>query len=459
MRRVSALLSLLAAFGVAADDNRPLGDRTRQYLIDLVRLDTSNPPGNETRVADYLKQVADSHAILCELAGPDPRRLNFVARLKGTGKARPLLLMAHSDVVPADRAQWSVDPFTAEHRNGFIYGRGTTDDKSLLAAELAVMIEIKRRNIKLSRDLILLAESDAESASSGIDWMIQHKLPSIDAEVVLNQGGLILESKDGPKVFEVATSEKIPTRMIVTAKGTAGAGALPRNDNPVVHLVRALAKLSDAEEPVRLNGATRRFFRELARVPEYAWLDPIRRRLEDPGTAPAAAKEIRAHDSDLAAMLQTTVVPTMLRAGNKINVIPNSAEAQIDVQRMPGETREEVLARFKQVINDNAIEITFVPGPQMPVTEASPSTTPLFQAMQRAINRVYPRDVIVPFMARNGSDSSFLRAHGMAVYGVPLFLKEGENRMHGNDERISPKNLEDGVELLWQIVVEMAGGN
>ena len=150
MRRVCALLISLTAFGVAADDNRSLGDRTRQYLTDLVRLDTSNPPGNETRVAEYLKQVADCYGIPCELLGGDPQRLNFVARLKGTGKGRPLLLMAHSDVVPAERSQWTVDPFSGENRNGFIYGRGTQDDKSLLAAELAVMVEIKRRNIKLT---------------------------------------------------------------------------------------------------------------------------------------------------------------------------------------------------------------------------------------------------------------------------------------------------------------------
>ena len=143
MWRVCALVIVLAALGGAADDNRPLGDRTRQYLTDLVRLDTSNPPGNETRVAEYLKQVADAHGIYAELQGSDPRRMNFIARLKGSGKGRPLLLMAHSDVVPAERSQWTVDPFSAENRGGFLYGRGTQDDKSLLAAELAVMVGLK----------------------------------------------------------------------------------------------------------------------------------------------------------------------------------------------------------------------------------------------------------------------------------------------------------------------------
>ncbi len=460
MRRVCALIGVFAAIGVAADDNRPLGDRTRQYLTDLVRLDTSNPPGNENRVAEYLKQVADAHGIPCELTGSDPRRQNFVARLKGTGKLRPLLLMAHTDVVPADRSQWTVDPFSAENRNGYLYGRGTQDDKSLLAAELAVMVEIKRRNIKLGRDLILLAEADEEAGSTGIEWMTQPQ-HRIDAEFAISEGGYILETKDGgPKIFQVETTEKIPTRIILTAKGSAADGSMPRADNAVLHLVEAVEKLARADEPVRLNPTTRRYLREMARLPEYAWLDPIRRKLDDPATAQAAATQIRAHDPELDALLHTTVVPTMLRAGNKINVIPNSAEAQLDVRRLPTETREEVMARFRLIVNDPAIDIAPAPGQQMPASEPSSMTTALYHAMERAVSRVYPHDVLVPYMARASTDGSFLRSHGMAVYGVPIFVRESpDGREHGNDERISPRNLEDGVELLWQIVLETAGGN
>jgi len=439
MWRVCALLSVFAVFGVAADDNRPLGDRTRQYLADLVRLDTANPPGNETRV---------------------PRRQNFIARLKGTGKGRPLLLMAHSDVVPADRSQWTVDPFSAEIRNGFIYGRGTVDDKSLLAAELAVMIEIKRRNIKLGRDLILLAEADEEGAWTGIEWMIQHEFKEIDAEFALNEGGAIIETKDGPRVFQIQTLEKIPTRVTLTAKGTASDGATPRNENPVVHLAQALAKLAAADEPVRLNQTTRRYFRDLAKLPEYAWLEPIRRRLDDPAAAQAAANQLRARDLELDALLHTTIVPTLLRAGDKVNVIPNNATALLDVRRMPSETREEVMVRIRQIVNDGGIDVALAPNQPAAVAEPSAVTTPLYHAMERAIGRVYPRDVIIPYMGRGATDSAFLRARGMAVYGVPIFVREsGDVRLHGNDERILTKNLEDGVELLWQMVLETAGGN
>lgn len=460
MRRLCALLCL-AAVGVA-DDNRSLPDRTRQYLVDLVKIDSSNPPGNETAVAQYLKQVADSHAISCDLMGSDAKRQSFVARLKGSGHGKPLLLIAHSDVVPVERSQWTVDPFGGETKNGFIYGRGTQDDKSLLAAEIAVMVEIKRRNIKLGRDVILLSEADEEANGSGIQWMIQHAYPKIDAEFALNEGGSILETKDGPKVFEVQTAEKTPTRLILTAKGTAGNSSLPRGDSAIGHLTRALQKLSDADQPVKLNPTTRRYLRDLSRVPEYSWLAPLIRSLDNPTPAiqQAAVNQIRAKDPELDAMLRTTVTATMLSAGTRNNVIPGKAEAQVDVRRLPSETREEILARFRQTINDAAIEIAFAPGTQVPATEGSSMQTPLFLAMSRAIGRTYPKDLVVPYMARDTTDGGFLRAHGMPVYGVPVFVRDaGDARVHGNDERISTKNLEDGVELLWQIVLEIAGGD
>ncbi len=460
MRRFCALLCLAAILGVA-DDNRSLPDRTRQYLIDLLKIDSSNPPGNETAVAQYLKQVADAHAISCELIGGDSKRLNFVARLKGSGHGRPLLLMAHSDVVPVEHSQWTVDPFGGENRNGYIYGRGAEDDKSLLAAEIAVLVEIKRRNIKLGRDVILLSEEDAEVNSSGIQWMLQHAYPKIDAEFALNEGGSILETKDGPKIFEVQTTEKIPTRLILTAKGTAGDSSLPRPDNAISHLTRALQKLSDAEQPVKLNSTTRRYLRDLSKVAEYSWLAPLIRSLDNPNLAiqQAAANQIRTKDPELDAMLRTTVTTTMVTAGTKNNVIPSTAQAQVDVRRLPNETKEDVMTRFRQTINDPAVDIALALGPQVPATDPSSMQTPLFQAMGRAIGRTYPRDMIVPYMSRGATDGSFLRAHGMQVYGVPVFVRDaGDARAHGNDERISPKNLEDGVELLWQIVLEIAGG-
>src|SRR5579862_52396 len=410
MRMFSALFALSAmAAGLvvyaAGDDNRSLGMRTRQYLGDLIRLDTSNPPGNESRVATYLKQVADMSGIPAELLGDDPKRLNLVARLKGDGKNKPLLLMAHSDVVPAERKQWTVDPFKGEVRDEFLYGRGALDTKSLLAAELAVMVEIKRRNIKLSRDLILLSEADEEAGSSRIQWLIQHAAPKIDAKFAFNEGGSVWESKNGTRVFLVQTAEKIPTRVVLTAKGPAGHGSLPRSDNAVLRLSRALVKLSDADQPVKLTAPTRRYLRELSAYPEYDWLPQLVARLDNAATAQAAAAQIRTHDPELDAALRTTVTPTMLNAGIKINSIPSTAEAQVDVRRLPNETAEEVLARFRQIVADPAVEITLVAGPQLPVTESSSRTSAAYHSLERAIGLVYPRlSSVVPFMSRGATD-------------------------------------------------------
>jgi acetylornithine deacetylase/succinyl-diaminopimelate desuccinylase-like protein len=451
---VGVLLSSLACAQPASE----LGARARQYLIDLIRIDTTNPPGNETRVAEYLKQVAAANGIGCELLGVNSARLNFVARLPGAAQgARPLLLVAHSDVVPADRAQWTVDPFSGELKGGFIYGRGAQDDKSLLAAELAVMVELKRRGVRLNRDVILLSEADEEAGSTGISWLIRNAYNKIDAEFALNEGGAALDTKAGTRIFQIQTTEKIPTRVILTAKGVAGHASLPRPDNAVVHLARAIERLADTDQPVRLNTTTRRYFSEMVKLPDYRWLAPLLAKLEDSTTAGGAANEIRSRDVELNAMLRTAVSPTMLQAGTKVNVIPNVAEAQIDVRRLPNETREEIETRFREIVNDPAVEISREPGQDMPATEPSSLTTALYTAMDKVFHESHPGSVVVPYMSRGATDGSFLRQKGMAVYGVPIFLREGgESRAHGNDERLSPANLTRGTELLWKIVTAVA---
>ena len=183
MTRIASILLLSAATALA----QPVGELSASYLRDLIRLDTSNPPGDETRVANYLKAVADKEGIPAELLGDDPQRLNFIARLRGSGKQRPLLLMAHSDVVPVDRSQWTVEPFAAIENGGYIYGRGAEDDKQLLAAELAVMVDLKRRKVALDRDIILLSEADEEAGARGATWVVEHAWPKIDAEFALNE--------------------------------------------------------------------------------------------------------------------------------------------------------------------------------------------------------------------------------------------------------------------------------
>jgi acetylornithine deacetylase/succinyl-diaminopimelate desuccinylase-like protein len=404
-----------------------------------------------------LKKVADAEGIPAELLGSDPERLNFVARLKGAGDARPLLMMAHSDVVPVDRSQWTVDPFTAIIKDGFIYGRGAQDTKGLLAAQLAVMVELKRRGIALRRDVILLSEADEEAGSTGIQWLIQNAWSKIDADFAINEGGFAMDTPAGQRLYQVQTSEKIPSRVILTARGTAGHGSLPRPDNPVVHLARALTRIADASQPVRLNTTSRRYFETLAKLQGFDWLNPMMPKLTSAAGASAAADQIGKRDPELGAQLRTTVSPTMLQGGVKINVIPNVAEAQVDVRRLPNETRDEVVARLRQIIGDPAVTVAPAGGQEMPATEPSSLTTLLYRKMEEILLRADPKSVVVPHMSRGATDGAFLREKGMAVYGAPLFVREnGESRAHGNDERLGIANLASGTNRLWEIVLEVA---
>ncbi|MBM3754073.1 MAG: M20/M25/M40 family metallo-hydrolase [Acidobacteria bacterium] len=434
-----------------------LEDRSLRYLIALLKLDTSNPPGNETRVARYIESEFAKEGIASEVIGGDPNRLNVIARLKGDGSKRPLLIMAHSDVVPAEPKLWTVPAFEALRRDGFIYGRGAVDTKALLAAEMAVLVELKQRGTKLNRDIIFLSEADEEAGSTEIQWLIRNAWSKIDAEFALNEAGARMLTDVGTDVFQIQTSEKVPTRVILVARGSAGHGSLPRKDNAVAHLSDAISKLVKAYMPVHLNTTTRRYFREMAKLDEYKWLGPYLPRMENSKTLFEAANELGDKDPELDAQLRTTVSPTMLRAGMKVNVIPNQAEAQIDVRRLPGETKEEVYARFKKLINDPLVDVLPEPGQDMPATEPSSLTTDLYKAMERVFNATGKKVAVIPYMSRGATDGAFLRAKGMAVYGVPVFKRDNKpGRAHGNDERIKESTLREGTALLRKVVEEIA---
>lgn len=447
----------LAALFTLALQAESLEDRTERYFVDLIRLNTSNPPGNETLVARYIQAELKKEGIDAEVLGGDPNRLNVVARLRGGTQNRPLLLMAHSDVVPVEPKLWTVPAFDALRKDGFIYGRGAVDTKALLAAEIALVVELKLRNAKLNRDIIFLSEADEEAGSTGIQWLIRNAWSKIDAEFCLNEAGARALTDDGTEVFQIQTSEKVPTRVILVAHGSAGHGSLPRKDNAVAHLSDAISKLTKAYMPVQLNTTTRRYFRELAKLDEYKWLQPLLARLDNDATQLDTANTIGDRDAELDAQFRTTVSPTMLRAGMKVNVIPNQAEAQIDVRRLPGESKEEVYERFRKLINDPAIEVLPEPGQEMPATEPSSLTTPLYKAIEKTLLAQNPKAAVIPYMSRGATDGAFLRAKGMAVYGVPVFMRDDKpGRAHGNDERIRVNTLREGSVLLMKIVEEIA---
>jgi acetylornithine deacetylase/succinyl-diaminopimelate desuccinylase-like protein len=223
-----------------------------------------------------------------------------------------------------------------------------------------------------------------------------------------------------------------------------------------VRLAHAITRLVDADQPVRLNATTSRYLQELMKLEDYRWLQGRYARLQDAATAGPVANQIRSRDPELNALLRTTVSPALLNAGVTLNMIPNTAEAGLDVRRLPNETAEEILARFRQIVNDGAVEV--IAGlEEMPATEPSSLTSPLYLAMERVMMKSHPRAIVVPYMARGATDGAFLRQKGMAVYGAPVFEREGEGWAHANDERISVRNLQEGTELLWRVVAAAAG--
>jgi acetylornithine deacetylase/succinyl-diaminopimelate desuccinylase-like protein len=286
--------------------------------------------------------------------------------------------------------------------------------------------------------------------------VVAHAWPKIEAEFALNEYSYILPTPSGVPVVQIQTAEKIPTRFKLVAHGTAGHGSLPRDDNPVVHLAKAIAALSDSEQPVKLNTTTRTYLKSISSLPDYAWLRPLLAKLEDPRESAKTADEIRPRDPEINAMLRFTMSPTMLNAGVKINVIPNRAEAQVDGRRLPNETQEEIFARLKAIIHDPAVSIEPSAAIEHPATEPSSMTSPLYKAMEAVFREAMPNALVVPFLMRGTTDGAFLRAKGMAVYGVPLFRKDGELRMHGNDERMSLANLRNGTDLLSKIILRVS---
>ena len=450
LRRLGPITcGLLACAAFSATDDLTLDDRATSYLSDLLRLDTSNPPGNETRVAEYLRNTLSKYGIASESLGGDPRRLNFIARIKGSGKGgRPLLLFSQSDTAPVDRAQWgSVDPFSGKVKDGFIYGAGVRSSKALLASELAVFIEIKRRNIQLGRDLILCVEADG-AGSSGMQWLLQNQWPKIDAEFALGEGGYSFEA-DGRKVHLVQTAEKLPLRVLLSTKaGVAG----PRQEGPISRLSRAIIRLNEAEPSVRLNPVTRRYFREIAKLSGNEWLTPLLARIETPATAVAAMREMKARNPAFSELVHDTIQPLTIRGSSRgANA---GAEALVEVRRLPGLSRDEMLNRLRTAIGDAGVELALAPGPQVPGAEASSVSSAPFRSMQALLTRMHPEDLIAPSISVRPTGNAYLRSRGVGVYGLPLFGETGDG---GPGEKLAVDRLHDGVELMWQIVLEIAG--
>lgn len=424
------------------------------FLSDLIKIDTQDPPGNESRVAEYIKGVLAKEGIEAELLKTDAGRDSIVARLKGDGSARPLLIMGHEDVVPVDRSHWTVEPFAALEKDGYIYGRGSKDDKAMDAANLEVFLQLKRMNIPLKRDVILLAEASEEmSSTAGMNTLVAKYWDKLDCEFALNEGGGGLVENGRVKYIAVATVEKMPRGATLVASGSSGHGSIPRVDNAVIHLAAAVAKAGTWDTPSRLNETTAEFFKRLATISppeEAAWYrDPLN---------PETQAILRVKKPQYYSMLRTSVVPTMLKAGVKSNVIPPTAEATLDIRMLPDEDVQKFPDLLAAAIKDPQVKVVAENDKlNMPPAPASKLGTVMFAALEHAQKKVLPDSITLPTMTTGATDSAFLRAKGVQAYGIGVPGTEEDGRtVHGNDERLEIKQLGTFVQFLFAAVTEVA---
>lgn len=432
-------------------------DEAVQILSDLIKIDTSNPPGNETRAAEYIKALLAREGIPAEIFEREPGRGNLLARLKGSGKKKPLLLMGHTDVVGVERDKWTVDPFGGVIKDGYVYGRGAIDDKGMLSACIEVFLLLHRGKIPLDRDVILLAEAGEEgTTSAGIDFMVEEHWEKIAAEYALNEGGWIYERDGFVQYVGVSTTEKVPRRIRLIARGTSGHGSMPRPDNAITHLAAAVAKIGQWQPPMRLNETTRLFFDRLATISPPAEA-ALYRGLLDPARRAEAEATIQQTSILYNSMLRTSITPTIIRGGFRSNVIPAEAEATLDVRALPDEDIGALVAALRQLINDPAVEVIPPPDRGRPVAPPSRLDTEMFRALERAQARVFPRAVTLPVMLTGATDSAQLRARGVQAYGLGSLVSDRDRAsVHGNDERLSIAGLGRFVEFLYWAVVDVA---
>lgn len=429
------------------------------HFAALLGIDTSSPPGNETEAARYLQAALENVGVAAELFALEEARANLVARIGGNGSKRPILIMAHTDVVGAEPANWSSDPFTPTRRDGYIYGRGAIDDKDTVAAGLMLMLMLKRHGIRLDRDVIFLAEAGEEGTPElGAQFMVDNHWDAIDAEYCLAEGGTTVSVNAKVSYVAIATTEKFPMRVRLIARGTAGHGSIPRIDNAVTTLATAVAKLGDWQPPMRLNETTAAYFERLATISSAE--DAARyAALQDPGQRPSIERYLAEHEPQHYSLLRTSVVPTVMNAGFRMNVIPTEGEAILDIRALPDEQPEAFYADMAAVINDPRVEIEPLPI-YRPPGPPSGIDNEMFRALEAVTARMYPGAVTLPAMLTGATDMANVRAKGMQCYGLGPVQDIADignaGGAHGDDERIAEGSLLELVQFLWYAIQEVA---
>ena len=467
MRKVSTLLLLLLLNSAGAQqsylvDWDAVGREAVDHLVELVKIRSVNPPGNETEVADYVEAVLAAEGIESRLYALDPARANLVARLKGNGSKEPILIMGHTDVVGVQPDKWYADPFSGMREDGYIYGRGTLDDKDNVAAGMMVMILLERLGVQLDRDVIFLAESGEEGTPDvGINFMVEKHWDVIAAEYCIAEGGQGVIRDGKVHTFGVETTEKMPRRVTLVARGTPGHGSIPRLDNAVMILANAVARAAAWQTEMRLNETTETYFRRMAAIapPEEAVLYE---NVTNPEMTDAIQQQFLETFPYHYSILRTSVVPTVIDAGFRRNVIPSEASAILDIRMLPDEDVEGFYESLAEVIDDPRVEI--VPEPiYRPAAPPSEIDNEMFQTLERVAVEMYPEATVLPIMSTGATDMAQVRAMGMQAYGIGPARTINEINSgfgaHGDNERVAEDAFVSMVEYLWRVILEMAASD
>jgi acetylornithine deacetylase/succinyl-diaminopimelate desuccinylase-like protein len=455
------LLSLLIAAAPvaanAADTLSPSQKLSFDIYKELIEIDTTTATGDTARAADAmaarLREAGFAEPDV-QVFSPAPKKGNLVARLRGTGARRPILLLAHIDVVPASREDWSYDPFKLTEQNGYFYGRGTGDDKFMAAAFVANLIRFRKEGFKPDRDIIVVLETDEEILDRnvvGIRWLLQNHRDLIDAEFALNEGGGVGLNEGKPIRNSVQTSEKVSVGYQFDVRDKGGHSAVPRKDNAIYRLAEGLSRLSKFSFPVNLNETSRLYFERTSQMEGGQIASDVRAVLSDPSDPAAEQAAARLGDDPVYnALLRTTCVATMLESGTAINALPQLASAKVNCRIMPGEDVDQVKSTLERVLADEHIVVT-----QLGVPTLSPPS-PLNDAILGPITKLsaefFPGAVVLPTMSAGATDGSYLRNAGIPTYGHSGLAGDiHEFRAHGKDERVQTKSFFAGCEYLYRL--------
>jgi acetylornithine deacetylase/succinyl-diaminopimelate desuccinylase-like protein len=436
------------------DWNKLLNEAT-DHLQEYIRIQTVNPPGNEIEGASYFKSIFDAEGIPCQVFEPSPGRGSILGTLKGNGKKKSILLLNHIDVVPAEKEHWKVDPFAGLIQDGYLYGRGALDDKSMGIVEMMALLILKREKTPLKRDVLFFAGADEETGGGwGVEWAIENVPRLREAEFCINEGGSVILNDDGTADrYGVSSSQKVLFWLEVEAKGTSGHASQPLPDNPNVKLVDALERVTKWETPYNILPMVKEYFQKLApkqSPDERKFFEDIVKGLRDP----AFSKRLISNPM-FNAIVRDTISLTILRGGSKFNVIPSESTASLDCRLIPGSSKEDFLKEIKKRLGDE-IEVKVVSESRS--LPPSPLDTELFQAIQRFAAKNDPGCPVVPVLVSGATDSRYLREKGVITYDFcPFRLTESELKTeHGNDERIALENLRFGTKMLVEIIKEVA---